>query len=104
MFSVSARASKKGGKSRPFGAIFEISAIIAPCGRVAQLVEQLTLNQWVQSSILCASTTFYFYPHKSKSQNLAALSLADNAYRFVFSRTICTSAIAFSRGRSGSMP
>ena len=30
-------------------------------GGVAQLVEQLTLNQWVQSSSLCTSTIFYFF-------------------------------------------
>ena len=28
-------------------------------GCVAQLVEQLTLNQWVHSSNLCASTNFH---------------------------------------------
>ena len=35
---------------------WHVSAIIYPVGRVAQLVEQLTLNQRAQSSSLCAPT------------------------------------------------
>ena len=44
-----------------FCLVFFFALFSLDFGGVAQLVEQLTLNQWVQSSSLCTSTIFYFF-------------------------------------------
>ena len=72
-------------------------------GGIAQLVEQMTFNHWVQSSSLCASTknkkdreSGFFYFCEQQDENLSQRSCQFD-YEFVFANDSAANTIRMRR-------